>query len=134
VHADAAAAIATPSVPTTPAVSAAVGKLPANATVEGWVKAKATEVKGEERARPLYHFEFWLDAPEEVKRELVAVSYEFNTPAVRPQSQISSERNTSFRVYTGGLACAERVTVTLKFNDGRTQRVAVDGCRLVSSA
>ena len=134
VHADAAAAIATPSVPTTPAVSAAVGKLPANATVEGWVKAKATEVKGEERARPLYHFEFWLDAPEEVKRELVAVSYEFNTPAVRPQSQISSERNTSFRVYTGGLACAERVTVTLKFNDGRTQQVAVDGCRLVSSA
>ena len=60
--------------------------------------------------------------------------YEFNTPAVRPQSQISSERNTSFRVYTGGLACAERVTVTLKFNDGRTQQVAVDGCRLVSSA
>ena len=91
-------------------------------------------MKGEERARPLYHFEFWLDAPEEVKRELVAMSYEFNTPAVRPQSQISSERNTSFRVYTGGLACAERVTVTLKFNDGRTQQVAVDGCRLVSSA
>ncbi len=65
--------------------------LPKPSAVEGWVKAKATEIKGEERGRSLYHFEFWLEAPDDVKRRLVAVAYEFNTPAVMPQSQVSSE-------------------------------------------
>lgn len=105
--------------------------LPASGDVEAWVKAKATEVKGEDRARPLYHFEFWLEPPEEMKRRLVAVAYDFNTPAVMPQSQVSSERKTGFRVSAGGLACADKVTVTLKFNDGQSQQVAVDGCRLL---
>lgn len=131
-HEDATASIRQGSAPEAPMVlTAALAELPANGLVEGWVKSKVMEIKGEDRARPLYHFEFWLEAPDDVKRRLTAVSYEFNTPAVRPQSQISSERNSGFRVSTGGLACADRVTVTLKFNDGRTQQVAVDGCRLL---
>jgi hypothetical protein len=130
---DATASIPQGSAPEAPMVlTAALAELPASGLVEGWVKSKVMEIKGEERARPLYHFEFWLEAPDDVKRRLTAVSYEFNTPAVRPQSQISSERVSGFRVSTGGLACADRVTVTLKFNDGRTQQVAVDGCRLLS--
>jgi hypothetical protein len=114
-----------PQAPLAPAL------LPASGDVEAWVKAKATEVKGEDRARPLYHFEFWLEPPEEMKRRLVAVAYEFNTPAVMPQSQVSSEQNTGFRISAGGLACADKVTVTLKFKDGQSQQVAVDGCRLL---
>lgn len=113
---------------TAPPVLAA---LPADSAVEGWVKAKATEVKAEYRARRLYHFEFWLDAPDDVKRRLVAVAYDFNTPAVMPQSQISSEKTGGFRISAGGLVCADKVTVTLKFNDGRKQQVAVDGCKLL---
>ena len=65
-----------------------------------------------------------------MKRRLVAVAYEFNTPAVMPQSQVSSEQKTGFRISAGGLACADKVTVTLKFKDGQSQQVAVDGCRL----
>jgi hypothetical protein len=76
-------------------------------------------------------FEFWLDTPDEVKRRLVAVAYEFNTPAVMPQSQVSSEGKTGLRIFAGGLTCADKVTVTLKLNDGQSQQVAVDGCRLV---
>ena len=106
--------------------------LPLPSAVAGWVKAKASEIKGGERGRALYHFEFWLDAPEDVKRRLVAVAYDFNTPAVMPQSQVSHEEKTGFRVSAGGLTCADKVTVTLKFNDGQLQQVAVDGCRLVS--
>jgi hypothetical protein len=49
-----------------------------------------------------------------------------------PQSQMSSEKETGFRVSAGGLVCADKVTVTLKFRDGRSQRVEVDGCKLVS--
>ena len=105
--------------------------LPASGEVESWVKAKATEIKGEDRGRPLYHFELWLDAPAEVKQRLVAVAYDFNTPAVMPQMQVSSEQKTGFRVSVGGLACADKITVTLKFNDGQSQQVAVDGCRLL---
>lgn len=105
--------------------------LPVDGTAEAWVKAKAVEVKGPERARPLYHFEFWLEPPEEVKQRLVAVAYEFNTPAVMPQAQMSREKATGFRVSAGGLTCADKVTVTLKFNDGSSQQVAVDGCRLL---
>jgi hypothetical protein len=37
-------------------------------------------------------------------------------------------------VSAGGLVCADRVMVTLRFRDGRSQRVEVDGCKLVSSA
>ena len=105
--------------------------LPASGDVEGWVKVKATEIKGEDRGRPLYHFELWLEAPEEVKKRLVAVAYDFDTPAVMPQSQISSEQKTGFRVSVGGLTCADKITLTLKFNDGRSQQIAVDGCRLL---
>jgi hypothetical protein len=106
-------------------------RLPASGDVEGWVKAKATEIKGEDRGRPLYHFEVWLDAPAEVKQRLVAVAYAFNTPAVMPQMQVSSEQKTGFRVNVGGLTCADKITITLKFNDGQSQQVAVDGCRLL---
>jgi hypothetical protein len=105
-------------------------KLPESQEVEGWVKSKATEIKGEDGARPLYHVEFWLEPPELVKQRLIAVAYDFNTPAVMPQTQISSEQKTGFRVSVGGLACADRITVTLRFNDGQSKQVAVDGCKL----
>lgn len=114
-----------------PAPKIAPVHLPASGAVESWVKSKATEIKGEDRGRPLYHFELWIDAPAEVKQRLVAVAYAFNTPAVMPQMQVSSEQKTGFRVSVGGLACADKITVTLKFNDGQSQQVAVDGCRLL---
>jgi len=126
-----AAAPAEPAPAPAPAAPKVQARLPANGVVEGWVKAKATEIKGEDRGRPLYHFELWLDAPAEVKQRLVAVSYDFNTAAVMPQMQISSEQNTGFRVSVGGLACADKITVTLRFKDGQSQQVAVDGCRLL---
>jgi hypothetical protein len=107
-------------------------ELPASREVESWVKAAATEIKGEDRARPLYHFEFWLEPPDQLRRRVVAVVYEFNTPAVMPQTQVSSEQKSGFRVSAGGLACADKVTITLKFDDGRTEQVAVDGCKLLS--
>lgn len=131
--ADASATAALPNrtIPDAQPVMPALAELPAEGAVEGWVKAKASEVKGEYRARPLYHFEFWLDAPDEVKRRLVAVAYHFNTPAVMPQSQISTEKANGFRVNAGGLVCADKVTVTLKFADGRTQQVAIDSCKLL---
>lgn len=127
----------TPAVPAAempaspPAPKIAPVHLPASGEVESWVKAKATEIKGEDRGSPLYHFELWIDAPAEVKQRIVAVAYAFNTPAVMPQMQVSSEQKTGFRVSVGGLACADKITVTLKFNDGQSQQVAVDGCRLL---
>jgi hypothetical protein len=105
--------------------------LPTDSEVTGWVKAKATEVKGQDRARPFYHFEFWLEPPQEVTQELATVAYEFNTPAVVPQAQISDEDKTGFRISAGGLICADRVKVTLRFRDGRSQRVEVDSCKLL---
>lgn len=121
-----------PAAPEAPQAVAAPADLPSSGEVEGWVKAKATEVKGEDRARPLYHFEYWLEPPEDMKGRLAAVAYDFNTPAVMPQAQASSERDTGFRVLAGGLTCPDKVTVTLKFKDGRSQQVVVDGCRLLS--
>jgi hypothetical protein len=107
--------------------------LPNGGQVETWMRAKATEIKGAERARPLYHFEVWLEPPAAVKRRLVGVSYDFNTSAVRPQSQASSDQASGFRISAGGLACADEITVTLTFDDGQSQTVAVDGCKLLSS-
>ncbi len=131
--ANATASLAKPAEPAAPEAPPPLplAHLPASGDVEGWVKAKATEIKGEDRGRPLYHFELWLEPPEQVKQRLVAVAYDFDTPAVMPQSQISSEQKTGFRVSVGGLACADKITVTLKFKDGQSQQVAVDGCRLL---
>ncbi|HZJ12938.1 MAG TPA: hypothetical protein VFD26_09890 [Methyloceanibacter sp.] len=126
-----AAASTQSAAPEAPQAILAPARLPASGDVEAWVKAKATEVKGEDRARALYHFEFWLEPPDEMRRRLVAVAYDFNTPAVMPQSQVSSEQKTGFRVSAGGLTCADKVTITLKFSDGQAQQVAVDGCRLL---
>ncbi|MBM3544582.1 MAG: hypothetical protein FJX44_08790 [Alphaproteobacteria bacterium] len=106
--------------------------VPASGDVGRWVKAKAKALKGENRGRPIYHFEFWLDAPAEIKKRLVAVAYDFNTPAMMPRSQTSNEEKTGFRISVGGLACSDNVTVTLQFDDGSTQQAEVDGCRLVS--
>lgn len=105
--------------------------VPASGDVGRWIKAKAKALKGENRGRPIYHFEFWLDAPAEIKKRLVAVAYDFNTPAMMPRSQTSNEDKTGFRVAVGGLACSDNVTVTLQFDDGSTQQAEVDGCRLV---
>lgn len=106
--------------------------LPNGGQVQTWMRAKATEIKGADRARPLYHFEVWLDPPAAVKRRLVGVSYDFSTPAIRPQSQASSDQASGFRISAGGLACADEITVTLTFDDGQSQKVAVDGCKLLS--
>lgn len=121
---------ATPETP--PAPAPALAALPAEKDVAAWVKAKASEIKGHDRARPLYHFEFWVEPPRALKGKLAAVTYEFNTPAVMPQSQMSHEEKTGFRVSAGGLVCADKVTVTIRFKDGRSQQAEVDGCKLVS--
>jgi len=114
-----------------PATTSAPVEL-ASAEISNWVKAKVTEIKGADRSRPLYHFELWLEPPATVKGRLVGVSYTFNTPAIRPQSQTSSDRTNGFRISAGGLACADEITLTLRFNDGRSESIAVDGCKLLS--
>jgi hypothetical protein len=116
-----------------PAPQHPTAELPAARDVEKWVKGKATQFNSEERGRGrLFHFELWLEPPAKMKERLVAVAYAFDTPAVMPQAQVSNEQKTGFRVAFGGLACADKVTLTLKFNDGQSQQVAVNGCRLLS--
>ncbi len=105
-------------------------KLPNDSQIESWVKTKATEIKGLEHERPLFHFELWLEPPADVKQRLVGVSYAFSTPAVMPQQQASSDRTSGFRISAGGLACADEVTLTLRFDDGQTQKADLDGCKL----
>jgi hypothetical protein len=100
--------------------------------VVNWLKAKVTEIKGADRSRPLYHFELWLEPPQAVKGRLVGVSYAFSTPAIRPQSQASSDRGSGFRISAGGLACADEIVLTLRFDDGRVETATVDGCKLLS--
>jgi hypothetical protein len=121
-------------VETRPSPPPSFGPLPSERNVAGWVKAKATEIKGEDRFRPLFHFEFWLEAPPEVARSLASVSYDFNTPAVMPQSLLSGEAKTGFRASAGGLTCADKITVTLRYKDGRSQQVEVDGCALAEAS
>lgn len=104
----------------------------ASGDIGNWLKAKVREIKGADRSRPLYHFELWLEPPPAVKGRLVGVSYAFNSPAIRPQSQSSSDRGSGFRISAGGLACADEIVVTLRFDDGRVETAAVDGCKLLS--
>jgi hypothetical protein len=106
--------------------------LPGGGEVKEWIKSKVTEIKGSARARPLYHFELWLEPTADVKQHLVGVSYAFSSPAIRPQAQTSSDKTNGFRINAGGLACADEVTLTLRFDDGRSHTFAFDGCKLLS--
>jgi len=47
-----------------------------------------------------------------------------------PRVQESREPSTGFRVRFAGSACADQITLTLKFDDGQTRKVAIDGCKL----
>ena len=96
----------------------------------GWVKAKSTQFKGANRARPMFHFELWVEPPDEIKQRLIAVAYDVEAGAVQPRAQQSRERQTGFRVGFGGLSCADKITLTLMFDDGRSQEVDIDGCKL----
>ena len=99
------------------------------AEVSSWLKSKAEQIKGEDRTRPLVHFEFWLEPPPDIKHHIVAVTYNFSSAAILPQSQTNRDAASGFRIAVGGLACADTIRVTLQFDDGRTQPVDVDGCR-----
>jgi len=104
--------------------------LPDDGQIKTWLKTKVTEIKGTERERPLYHFELWLEPPAAVKRRLLGVAYAFSSPAVMPQEQASGDQASGFRISAGGLACADEITLTLTFDDGQSEKVTVDGCKL----
>jgi hypothetical protein len=108
--------------------------LPPAREVGAWLKGTAMEFVGgvDDHGRPLYRFEFWLEPPAELKSRLAKVAYDFDAPSATPRAQSSQERNTGFKVRFGGLSCSDRVTVTLTFDDGQSQKVAVDGCSLLS--
>ena len=109
-----------------PAVAATVGlapvQLPKSGDVEAWVKAKASA-----RADG---FELWVEPPAALKKRLIAVAYESGAKSAAPRVQESREPSTGFRVRFAGSACADQITLTLKFDDGQTRKVAVDGCKL----
>lgn len=105
---------------------------PSTAEVKRWIRASVSQIKGEDRSRAIYHFNFWLEAPDEVKQQLASVAYEFSTPAVMPQAQVSLDSKSGFRVSAGGLTCPDEVAVTLKFKDDQSQRITVDGCQLLN--
>lgn len=122
-------AAAAPSASATPAMGPVTL---AGSEVVRWLKTKVTEIKGADRSRPLYHFEIWLEPPAAIKGRLIGVSYAFSTPAIRPQQQASSDPGTGFRISAGGLACADEIVLTLRFNDGQVETVSIDGCKLLS--
>jgi hypothetical protein len=108
-----------------PAVAAKLGppvQLPKSGTVEAWVKAKASA-----RADG---FELWVEPPAAFKTRLIAVAYESGAKSAEPRVQDSREPSTGFRVRFTGSACADQITLTLKFDDGQTRKVTVDGCKL----
>jgi hypothetical protein len=107
---------------------------PASAEIGNWMKGKATKIMGASRTKPLYHFVVWVEPPKAMQAHVAGVSYDFSSPAVRPQSQASSDRDSGFKINAAGLACADQITVTLRFNDGRVEKASIDGCELFNKA
>lgn len=99
-----------------------------------WLKGKATKIMGAERTKPLYHFVIWLEPPAALQAHVAGVSYDFSSPAVQPQSQASNDRGSGFKINAAGLACADEITVTLRFDDGRVETTNIDGCKLFDKA
>ncbi|MEM7191511.1 MAG: hypothetical protein AAF405_01365 [Pseudomonadota bacterium] len=121
------------SAPQEPAQAAAPTAISAT-DIGRWTKGKATKIKGADRTKPLYHFVIWLEPPEALQDRVAGVTYDFSSPAVQPQFQASSDQASGFKVNVAGLACAEELTVTLRFRDGRTEKTSIDGCELFNNA
>ena len=107
---------------------------PAVADIGNWMKGKATKIMGASRTKPLYHFVVWVEPPKAMQAHVAGVSYDFSSPAVMPQSQASSDRDSGFKINAAGLACADQITVTLRFKDGRIEKTSIDGCELFNKA
>lgn len=105
-----------------------------DAEIGKWLKGKATKIMGAERTKPLYHFVIWLEPPAALQAHVSGVSYDFSSPAVQPQSQASNDRGSGFKINAAGLACADEITVTLRFDDGRVETTNIDGCKLFDKA
>ncbi len=108
--------------------------LPSPAKLERWLRSTAREFVGgvDAQGNMLYRFEVWLEAPKEVGRRLVEVAYDYDAPSVQPgRRQSSKKRKDGFRVRFGALICARSLTLTLTYEDGRTQQLTVDGCSIL---
>lgn len=120
---------------TAPAQSPAPGITKvSSADISKWTKGKATKIMGADRTKPLYHFVVWLEPPKALQGRVAGVSYDFSSPAVQPQSQASSDPGSGFKINAAGLACADEITVTLRFDDGRVETTHIDGCELFNKA
>lgn len=117
-----------------PAAASAAPVAVSDAEIGKWLKGKATKIKGADRTKPLYHFVIWLEPPAALQAHLAGVSYDFSSPAVQPQSQASSDPASQFRINAAGLACADEITVTIRFDDGRVEKTNIDGCALFDKA
>jgi hypothetical protein len=106
--------------------------VPVDEDAKAWVRAKALAPEGgiDVSGRQRYRFELWIEPPAEVKQRLVAVAYDFLSPSAQPRAQESREANTGFRVRYGDLACSEKILLLLQFQDGKSERVTIDGCGL----
>lgn len=105
---------------------------PPSSIVTGWVKAKALAFRGPNRVRPILHFELWVEPPEDIKKLIESVGYDLRSGAAQPREQESRERQSGFRVGFGSFSCVDRINLTLKFDDGRSQQIDVDGCALLA--
>lgn len=110
------------------------GVLPSRSDLRGWLRSEAREFVGgvDADGLPLYRFDVWLDAPEDIKSQMRMVSYEYLAPSAQPPVQSSNDPKNGFRVKFGAAACAEKATVSLVMKDGREQKVTVDGCRILN--
>lgn len=116
-----------------PAGSARVD-LPARSEIRAWARSEAREFVGgvDADGMPLYRFEVWLDAPDDVREQIRSVSYEYRAPSAQPPMQSSSDTGSGFRVRFGAAACAEKAKITVVMRDGQERSADVDGCRILN--
>jgi len=44
------------------------------------------------------------------------------------------DHDSGFKINAAGLVCADEITVTLRFKDGRVEKTNIDGCELFNKA
>lgn len=108
--------------------------LPGRSEIRGWARSAAREFVGgvDADGMPLYRFDVWLDAPENIRAQIRSVTYEYRAPSAKPSAQSSSDTGSGFRVKFGAAACAEKATITVVMKDGQERSVDVNGCRILN--
>ena len=93
------------------------------------VKATAKATGEKIGNNPAYNFSLYVNAPAATLNNIEKVTYYFDHDTFQNKLQVSTDRQSGFRVGYYGWGCLTKVTTTLLLTNGETQSLDINMCQ-----